>query len=445
MSENKKTIGFVSLGCDKNRVDTENIITKLKNAGFDVVSNPDLAQIIIVNTCAFLQSAREEAFETILQMAQFKHKNLEKLIVAGCVPLLNDKKFESIMPEVDAFVKPVDYDNLPNIIAKLYKPKLKLQPLSNQIDSRVLTTPSHYAYLKIADGCDNYCTYCKIPYIRGRYYSIPMEQVIAEAQKLVDNGVKELIVVAQDVTRYGEDLYKKPSLVPLLKKLSKIKGLQWIRLHYCYPERITDELIEEITTNDKIVKYLDIPMQHYNTEILKWMNRKSSSKNIDILVSKLRTQIPDIVIRSTFMVGFPGETKQQFNELLGFLKQAKLDNVGFFAYSREEGTAAYKLENQIKLRTKIKRLKQAQKVQSKIAKYNNKQKINKSFKVICDGYNEKDGVYFGRYYGSSPDVDFYIYFISQKQVNIGDFVDVMVTYANKNYLFGEVLWIYLIV
>lgn len=440
MSNNtQKKIGFISLGCDKNRVDTENMITTLSNYGFQIVSNPDVAQIIIINTCAFLQTAREEAIQTILQISALKHKSLEKLIVTGCLVMLNDEELLKPLAEVDAFVVPKDYDLLPQIIAKLYQPKLKPKLINKIHTSRILTTPKHYAYLKIADGCDNYCTYCKIPYIRGRYTSVPIQQLVDEAQKLVNNGVKELIIVAQDVTRYGEDLYKENKLVELLQKLSLIKNLQWIRLHYCYPERITDELIQEIKNNDKIVKYLDIPLQHYNSQVLKRMNRKSSSEKIDILLTKLKQNIPKITIRSTFMIGFPGETKQQYKDLCEFLKRAKLDNVGFFAYSREYGTASYNLDGQIKERVKLRRLKHIQNIQSKIANKLNKQKISSICQVICDGYNAKDGVFIGRTYSSSPDVDFYVYFISSKPVTVGQFATVKITYANKNYLFGEVL------
>lgn len=442
MAELQKKVGFISLGCDKNRVDTENIITNLSNFGFSIVSNPDDAQIIIVNTCAFLLKARQEAIETILQMAQYKHKSLEKLIVTGCLPLADDGTLKESLGEVDAFVLPDDYPNISQIIANLYKPKLKPNLVQKIATSRLITTPKHFAYLKIADGCNNFCTYCKIPYIRGRYKSVPVEQVLLEAQNLVASGVKELIVVAQDVTRYGEDLYGKPSLVQLLHKLSKIKDLQWIRLHYCYPEKISDELIKEIKNNSKIVNYVDIPMQHYNSQVLKMMNRKSDSKSLDILIEKLRTEIPDIVIRSTFMVGFPGETKSQFKELCTFLKNKKLDNVGFFAYSREEGTASFNMDGQIKECTKKHRLSKIQKIQTRIAKKLNSQKIGKTFNVLCDGYDSGSGVYLGRYYGSSPDVDFYIVFTSVKPINSGDFVTVRITHSTKNYLYGETLWIY---
>ncbi len=437
MAEIQKTVGFVSLGCDKNRVDTENMITTLTNYGFKVVSDPEKAQIIIINTCAFLKSARKEAFDNILQFAHFKQKNLEKLIVTGCLPLLNDQSMQDDMKDyVDAFVCPKDYDKLPQIIAKLYD-KLKVKQLPKLVEGRILTTPSHYAYLKIADGCDNYCTYCRIPYIRGRFNSIPIEQVLQEAQKLVANGVRELIVVAQDVTRYGEDLYKESRLVDLLRQLSKIKKLRWIRLHYCYPERITQELIKEIASNPKIVKYIDIPMQHYSSEVLKRMNRKSSSQNIDKLIFDLRSNIPDIVIRSTFIVGFPGETKQQFKQLCEFLKTARLNNVGFFAYSREPGTASYNMDGQISDRIKYKRLKKIQKIQTKIALELNKQKLGKTYQIVCDGYDQQGGVYIGRSYASSPDVDFYTYFSSDNMIKVGEIVDVTISYVNKNFIYGE--------
>ena len=428
-----RKIGFVSLGCDKNRVDTENIMTNLVNHGFEIVGNPAEAHVIIINTCAFLLKAREEATNTILEMAQYKIDNLEKIIVIGCLPM-SEEGLEADFPEVDAFVKGEDYDKIPDIIFNLYNHKPN--PKEEIVKARLLTTPKHVAYLKISDGCDNFCTYCKIPYIRGRYTSTPIEKLVAEATALANKGVKELILVAQDVTRYGVDLYHDKKLVDLLQALSKVEGIEWIRLHYCYPELIDDQLIKEIKTNKKIVKYLDIPMQHASSKILRAMNRKSDENSLSKLVNTLRKEIPGIVIRSTFMVGFPGETREDFKILLNFLKEFQLDNVGFFAYSREEGTVSYGMRKQICGIVKHARLRKVQRLQTAIAYNLNKANIDKTFRVICDGYDVRNNIYLGRSYMSSPDVDYYIYFHSTEPVGQGDFVDVRIIDVNKDYLLG---------
>ena len=371
-----RKVGFVSLGCDKNRVDTENIMTNLVNYGFEIVGDPAEAHIIIINTCAFLLKAREEATNTIFEMAQYKIDNLEKIIVVGCLPML-EQNLEADFPEVDAFVKAEDYSKIPELIFELYNQKANQK--QDIVKARLLTTPKHFAYLKVSDGCDNFCTYCKIPYIRGRYKSIPMEDLVKEATALASKGVKELILVAQDVTRYGVDLYHDYKLVELIQKLSKIEGIEWIRLHYCYPELIDAKLIKEIKTNKKVVKYLDIPMQHASSKILRAMNRKSDENSLAKLINTLRKEIPGIIIRSTFMVGFPGESREDFKILCNFLKEFQLDNVGFFMYSREEGTVSYGLRKQVWYPTKKSRLKKVQKIQASIAYNLNKANINKTF------------------------------------------------------------------
>ncbi len=428
-----RKVGFVSLGCDKNRVDTENIMTNLVNYGFEIVGDPAEAHIIIINTCAFLLKAREEATNTIFEMAQYKIDNLEKIIVVGCLPML-EQNLEADFPEVDAFVKAEDYSKIPELIFELYNQKANQK--QDIVKARLLTTPKHFAYLKVSDGCDNFCTYCKIPYIRGRYKSIPMEDLVKEATALASKGVKELILVAQDVTRYGVDLYHDYKLVELIQKLSKIEGIEWIRLHYCYPELIDAKLIKEIKTNKKVVKYLDIPMQHASSKILRAMNRKSDENSLAKLINTLRKEIPGIIIRSTFMVGFPGESREDFKILCNFLKEFQLDNVGFFMYSREEGTVSYGLRKQVWYTTKKSRLKKVQKIQASIAYNLNKANINKTFSVVCDGYDVKNDIYIGRSYMSSPDVDYYIYFHSTEQISQGDFVDVKIIDVNKEYLLG---------
>ena len=336
-----KKVGFISLGCDKNRVDLENMIFQIKSAGFEIVNKPQEANIILINTCAFLESARRESIENILEMSQYKSNKLEKLIVTGCINELNYEDLQSSLPEVDAFVKIKDNDKIVQIICDLYKTNLNVKNLHG----RVITTPNHYAYLKISEGCNNFCTYCLIPYIRGRYKSIPIDILVNETKNLANQGVKEIILVAQDITKYGIDIYGKKSLVKLIREISKINKIEWIRLLYCYPEEVDDDLILEIKNNDKVVKYLDIPLQHISNKILKAMNRRSTKEDIEQLFNKLKKNIPNIVLRTTFILGFPGETDQDFNEILDFIKIHKINNVGFFKYSREEGTVAYNLSN----------------------------------------------------------------------------------------------------
>ena len=338
-----KKIGYISLGCDKNRVDLEKIITTLTNVGFKTETDPSKANIIIINTCSFIESARKESINTILEMANLKQYNCEKIIVTGCLNEMNYQDLESSLPEVDTFVKVADNNNIVKTIFDLYNVEYGNNYNHNTLD-RIISTPNHFAYLKISEGCNNFCTYCTIPYIRGRFKSTPIEELVAEATYLANKGVTELILVGQDVTKYGYDLYNEYSLSKLINELSKIDKIKWIRLLYCYPELVTNELINTIKTNNKVVKYIDIPLQHINNQILKKMNRRATKEQIIETITKLKNEIPEISIRSTFIVGFPGETKKQFKEILQFLKDYKLNNVGFFAYSREVGTIAYKMK-----------------------------------------------------------------------------------------------------
>ena len=427
-----KKVGFISLGCDKNRVDLENIIFNLTNVGFQIVNIADDAEIIVINTCAFLESSRLEAIENILEMSQLKNKKLEKLIVTGCLNELNYPDLKESLPEVDCFVNIKDNIYLVEKIFELYGIEYKYDYLND----RVLTTPSHYAYLKISDGCNNFCTYCLIPYIRGRFKSIPIEELLVSAQKLVDNGVKELILVAQDVTKYGVDLYNKKSLVELLQKLSTIDKLQSIRLLYCYPEEIDDNLIREIKNNDKILKYLDIPLQHVSNSILKKMNRRSTHESICSLFTKLKSEIPNIVIRTTFILGFPGETDDDFNQLLEFIETYKLNNVGFFKFSNEEGTKAYTLPNQIDEDLKQKRLEIASQLQYEIQNKLLDNLINKVYNVTIDFIN--DGYSIGRYYGQCPTIDSII--IINKILNVGQTYNVRITEKLDYDLKGELTY-----
>ena len=427
----KKKVGFISLGCDKNRVDLENIIYNFKSSGFEIVNNPQEANIIIINTCSFLESARLESIENIIEMSSYKSNNLEKLIVTGCLNELNYSDLKESLPEVDAFINIKDNSNIISIIAKLYG----LEYQKPYEYGRIITTPNHYAYLKISEGCNNFCTYCLIPFIRGRYKSTPIEQLIVEAKNLAFNGVKELILVAQDVTKYGIDLYSKKALVKLIRELSKIEGIEWIRLLYCYPEEIDDDLINEIKSNPKVVKYLDIPLQHVSDQILKAMNRRSTNQKIIDLFTKLKNNIPNIVIRTTFILGFPNETKEDFDLIIKFLNKFKLQNVGFFKYSREEGTKSYDYANQISEEIKEDRLNIASQFQYNIQLELNNDCIGKIFDVIIDESNAKYSI--GRYYGQCPLIDSCIYI--NEPLEVGKIYKIKITNKSDYDLEGEKL------
>ena len=396
----KKTVGFISLGCDKNRVDLEKIIYKIKSFGFQIVNDCNKANIIIINTCSFLESSRLEAIDNILEMAELKKTaNLEKLIVTGCLNELNYPDLEESLNEVDKFVKISNNDNIINIISNLYGLNID----EKQNNGRILTTPNHYAYLMISDGCNNFCSYCLIPYIRGRYKSRPIEDLIDEAIKLSQMGVKELILVAQDVTKYGIDLYGKKEISKLINELSKIEGINWIRLLYCYPEEIDEELIATIKNNNKVLKYLDIPLQHVSSKVLKDMNRRSDYNSICNLIKRLKAEIPNIVIRTTFILGFPGENNDDFETLTNFIKNTKINNVGFFKYSREEGTRAYDFDNQVDEEVKEERLKIISQLQFDVQNKLLADYVGKELDVIIDDNSE--GYSIGRYYGQAPIID----------------------------------------
>lgn len=432
----EKTIGVISLGCDKNRVDTEKMLAIL---GSDkITQDQEEAQIIIVNSCAFLESSRKEAIETVFDVNELrKTGKLEKIVLTGCMP----QKFVADMfdefKEVDVFLGTGDYEYLPEAIELAYKGKRvnfvgKAKEFKEK--KRVVTTPLHYAYLKIADGCDNHCTYCLIPSIRGKYRSEKEEDLVAEAQSLGD--VKELILVAQDVTRYGEDIYGENKFVELLRKLSALDNIGSIRILYCYPDKLTDELIAEIKNNDKIIKYLDIPLQHADPVVLKRMNRKGTGEGYLKLIAKLRKEIPDIAIRSTFIAGFPGETEEQFENLLEFIKEAKLTNAGFFAYSREEGTPAYRLSDQIDEKVKQSRVKKLYAAQKKVSEERNKSLVGKQIKVICDGVDYDKQSFYGRAYFSAPEIDGKVYFTYDGEIKQGEYYDVKITKADAYDLYG---------
>lgn len=432
----EKTIGVISLGCDKNRVDTEKMLAIL---GSDkITQDQEEAQIIIVNSCAFLESSRKEAIETVFDVNELrKTGKLEKIVLTGCMP----QKFVADMfdefKEVDVFLGTGDYEYLPEAIELAYQgERVNFVGKAKEFKEkkRVVTTPLHYAYLKIADGCDNHCTYCLIPSIRGKYRSEKEEDLVAEAQSLGD--VKELILVAQDVTRYGEDIYGENKFAELLRKLSALDNIGSIRILYCYPDKLTDELIAEIKNNDKIIKYLDIPLQHADPVVLKRMNRKGTGEGYLKLIAKLRKEIPDIAIRSTFIAGFPGETEEQFENLLEFIKKAKLTNAGFFAYSREEGTPAYRLSDQIDEKVKQSRVKKLYAAQKKVSEERNKSLVGKRIKVICDGVDYDKQSFYGRAYFSAPEIDGKAYFTYDGEIKQGEYYDVKITKADAYDLYG---------
>ena len=407
-----KIFGVISLGCDKNRVDSEKLLGLIKERGYTLTDDLAKAQIVIVNTCAFLQSAREEAIETVFECADYKNGKLEKLVVTGCLPQKFIDELYAPLQEADVFLGINDYEKIFEALENSYKDNQRQNYVGKgkdaYIHSRVLTTDEHYAYLKIADGCYNHCTYCLIPKIRGKYRSYPMEELLREAEDLGD--VAELILVAQDTTRYGEDLYGKNSFVELLQKLTALDNIHKIRLLYCYPDGITDALIEEIAVNPKIIKYMDIPLQHSENRILKLMNRKGTREGYLTLFRKLRQRIPGIAIRSTFISGFPTETEAEFEGMLSFVREAKLFNCGFFAYSREPDTGAYRMKPQIHHATKKRRVRALYNAQAEISARILSDFIGKKVDVICDGIDYEKGCFVGRAYFSAPDIDGKVYF-----------------------------------
>ncbi len=436
MVKNKK-VGVISLGCDKNRVDTEKMLAVLSKR-HQLVSDIEQAEIIIINTCAFLESSRKEAVSEILSSATLKAEGkAQKIIVTGCLPQNYASELFGALSEADAFLGISDYSKINQVIDQIYlgeRVNAVGVPCNEPLIDRVKTT-DNYAYLKIADGCSNHCTYCLIPKIRGNYRSIAPDDLILEAQNLGD--VKELILVAQDVTKYGCDLTPQTSLVELIRRLSALKNIGGIRLLYCYPENITDELINEFKVNAKMIRYIDVPLQHADDNVLKLMNRKGTGEQYLNLIEKLKREVSGIAIRSTFITGFPGETEQAFENLLEFLKKAKLFNAGFFKYSREKETASDKLPNHVSGAIKTKRLKKLYSVQKKVVKETNKSLIGKTFKVCAEGFDNDTLTYYGRAYFNAPDIDGKIYFFSGEEVEYGKFYNVKITDFNDYDLYGE--------
>ena len=424
---NKTKIGIVSLGCPKNRVDTEVMLGILGESGYEIVADPHDAEIIIVNTCAFIDDAKEESINTVLEMAEYKNQKCRYLIMTGCLAERYNEEILAEIPEVDAVLGTGDYHKIAEAIENVKNGEKPV--IFGHIDDdipeglpRMISTSGATAYLKISDGCDNKCTYCIIPKLRGKYRSRPMEDIIREAEELAQSGVREVILIAQDTTRYGYDLYGREMLSELMQELSKIENLHWIRVHYMYPESITDSMIEVFKNNEKVVKYMDIPIQHINDRVLKRMGRKNTKEETEALIKKLRENIPDLTIRTTLIAGFPGETEEEFSELLDFVKWARFEKLGAFAYSVEEGTAAAKLPEQLDEETKISRQERVMELQSEISEDVQKDKIGKIVEVICEGYDDESFMYFGRSGADSLDVDGTVYFAANDEVGIGEFV-----------------------
>lgn len=419
-------VGFISLGCSKNLIDTEITIGKFKEHNYKIVNEESLADIIVINTCGFIDSAKEEAIQTILEIADYKQKRCKYLIVMGCLVQRYYEELKKLIPEVDLWIKIDEYDCLWEKIENLVKnniveksktntskqiSKISPMPMFEQYDfmNRTVTTGNNFAYLKIGEGCSNRCTYCAIPYIRGPFVSRKKEDIIEEAKKLAKRGIKELIIIAQDTTKYGVDIYGESKLSELLEELSKIEEIKWIRFLYSYPEGITDELIDVVSKNPKIAKYFDIPIQHIADDVLKRMNRRTNKKQISELIQKIRTNIPDATIRTTLIVGFPGETKEDFEQLLEFVKQAKFDKLGAFTYSKEEGTPAEKLPNQIHGNTKKSRYNKIMEAQQKISNENLKSKIGKKYEVLIENISFDKQFYIGRTMQDVPEIDGLVY------------------------------------
>ena len=432
----KKKVALITLGCDKNRVDAEQMLYFLKDFGFEFSSNIFDAEIVIINTCAFIKDSREESINTILDI-KYNSSKLEKLIITGCLPQKNLEELKSELIEADLILPLKENKFIARHIASLYG--LQSDYIPNFCDlNRVVSTPKNYAYLKIADGCNNFCAYCTIPFIRGRYKSERMEKLVKEAQNLAENGASEIILIAQDVTKYGYDLYKEYKLVELIQNISKIKKIKWIRLLYCYPELISDELIKEIDENPKVCKYIDIPLQHISNKILKSMNRKGDKEKILDIVEKLRNCKNYISIRSTFIIGFPGETNKDYKEIKEFLLKYKLNNVGFFAYSKEEGTKAFYLKKQIPKIVKKSRLKSIQKLQNNVIINNNKLLVNEVLTCVCESINNDTIIFRSEY--NSPVIDTQVLVKNDNQkVEIGKYYKVkIIDYQNID-LIGEIL------
>ncbi|GAB6170139.1 30S ribosomal protein S12 methylthiotransferase RimO [Clostridium carnis] len=437
----KYKVGMVSLGCDKNRVDSELILGSI-NKNYEITNNPKEAEIIIVNTCGFIEKAKQESIDTILEMAEYKKKYKCKMLIAtGCLTQRYGDELLELMPEIDILMGVNDYMKLHKLIMGFIKDQKRISSADYSDENinegvRLLTTDKHTAYVRIAEGCNNFCTYCIIPKIRGKFRSRKIESILEEVKTLTESGVKEIILIAQDLTFYGMDIYNEKALHKLIKKISEINKVEWIRLLYCYPEEITDDLIEEIANNKKVVKYLDLPIQHISDNILRLMARKTNKETITGIINKLRKRVPNIALRTSLIVGFPGETEENFNELKEFLDDYKLENVGVFKYSREEGTPAANMENQVPEEIKDKREETLMKVQKDIVEELNKLKVSKVYDTIIEG--RKGNYFIGRSSEMAPEIDGVILIKTSKDLKKGEIVQVKIKEALDYDLMGEI-------
>ena len=433
---------FISLGCDKNLVDSEMMMGLLHDRGYEFTDNEEEADIIVINTCGFINDAKEESINTILEMAKYKENNLKALIVAGCLVERYKNEILQELPEIDAIVGTTAFDKICDVVDDVLADKKhnELESINKMCRpdvKRIITTGGYYSYLKIAEGCDKHCTYCSIPMIRGAYRSVPMDELVKEAEYLADNGVKELIIVAQEITVYGKDLYGEKKLPELLHRLCKIPGIQWIRLLYCYPEEITDELIETIRTEKKICHYIDMPIQHASDKILKAMGRRTNNAELRNIISKLRKEIPDICLRTTLITGFPGETEEDHQILLDFIDEMEFDRLGVFTYSPEEDTKAASLDNQVDEEVKLCRKDEIMELQQEISMDKSERLVGKEIEVIIEGKASDEDVYVGRSYMDAPSVDGYVFINSEEELMSGDFAKVRIVKAMEYDLIGE--------
>ncbi|KSV60079.1 30S ribosomal protein S12 methylthiotransferase RimO [Acetivibrio ethanolgignens] len=436
---------FVSLGCDKNLVDSEVMLGLIRDRGWEITDDENEAEAVVVNTCCFIHDAKEESINTLIEIGELKKTGKVKVLVAaGCLAQRYHDEIKEELPEVDAIIGTTAYEHIVEAVetawnGKNYEKLEELSYLPKNETTRITTTGGHYAYLKIAEGCDKHCTYCIIPKIRGDFRSVPMEKLLEEASYLALNGVKELILVAQETTLYGKDIYGEKKLPELLRELCKISGLEWIRLLYCYPEEITDELIQVIREENKICNYLDMPIQHCADSILKRMGRRTSKAELVEIVTRLRREIPDICLRTTLITGFPGETEEDHKELLDFVDAMEFDRLGVFTYSPEENTAAAKMENQIDEKVKCRRQQELMELQQEIAFEKAEDSEGRRLMVMIEGSLPEDGVYIGRTYKDAPKVDGYIFVNSERELLSGELVPVYVTDAKDYDLIGELI------
>ena len=438
-------VGMVSLGCAKNQVDAERMLYMLKDAGFEIVADAALSDVVIVNTCGFIEAAKQEAIDTILEFCTLKEEGRIKAVVCtGCLAERYRDEVLKEIPELDAVVGIGCNGDIVQVVRYIFAGDKDIKRFGEKeaLDiegERILSTQPFYAYLKIAEGCDNCCTFCAIPLIRGRFRSRTMEDIVSEAEGLAAKGVTELVVIAQDTTRYGEDNYGEKKLPELLRRLCKIDGLKWIRTLYCYPERITDELLDTIASEEKLVKYLDIPLQHCNGDILKRMNRSGDRESLSALIKKIRERIPGVIIRTTMLTGFPGETEEQFSELCRFVKETKFERLGCFAYSAEEGTPAADFEDQVPIKVKEKRSEIVMEEQMFISDRFNEAMIGKTLEVVTEGFDRYAECWFGRSSMDAPEIDGKVFFTSERKLRIGEYVRVKIDDVMDYDLIGTVV------